>query len=91
MSCHRCSERPKIVKMEVLHSARNGGGVPAASKCFCHRVLVVAACEYMDPDPAYRDTLEVSWSGRLSGDEERLEHLVHFWHLITGLKAARVG
>ena len=91
LSCHRCSERPKIVKMEVLHSARNGGGVPVASKCFCHRVLVVAACEHMDPDPAYRDTLEVSWSGSLSGDEERLEHLVHFWHLITGLKAARVG
>ena len=30
-------------------------------------------------------------SGRLSGDEERFEHLSHFRQLIMGLKAARVG
>lgn len=30
-------------------------------------------------------------SGRLSGGEERFEHLTHFRQLIMGLKAARVG
>jgi hypothetical protein len=59
-----------------------------ASAIWC---LPLPLVNIWNPDPAYRDTLEVSRSRGLSGDEERLEHLVHFWHLITGLKAARVG